>query len=896
MSGTATPRRDNLPMDQLARLPVGTVTFLFTDIEGSTKLLNMLGTDRFGDVLAVHTTLLRDAFADGVEVRVEGDSLFMVFASAPKAVAGAVAAQRAIAGATFPHDAVVRVRMGMHTGEGRLASPDAGPDYIGIDVHRAARIAAVGYGGQVLLSASTATLVAQDLGAGVGLRDLGAHRLKDLAQPERIHQLVIDGLPNDFPPVRTLERTPNNLPIQSTSFVGREKEIADGLRLLGKTRLLTLTGPGGTGKTRLSLQLAAEASDGYPDGAFWVPLAPISDPDLVPSTIAHSIGVQVSGGEAPLDRLTEYVRDRRLLLVLDNFEQILPAAAAVSALLESGQHLKVLASSRAPLRISGEQELPVPPLDLPDPARLPSLEVLAQSDAVRLFVERATAVRPDFAVTAENAAAVAEICYRLDGLPLAIELAAARVKLLTPQAMLPRLKQGLDLLAGGARDRTDRQRTLRGAIAWSYDLLDHGLRRLFARCGVFVGGAMLDELEPVCGPAGEIGRDILDGLAELVDQSLMRQSEVDGEPRFRMLVTIRDFAMERLEATAEAGQIRLRHADAYIALAEAAALHFQGPDQKRWLDRVELEHDNMRAALECAIGNGRVGDASRLLFALWRFWQSRGHLREGQAWAERVLVLPGATPADRLRALEAAGGLAYWAGDPRMLTYYTGAYEVATASGDRRERAKAAYDLAFVYFIGAIAQDFPRARSLLEESVAGYREVGDPGDIGRAAWALATLLQMGRPPREQVEQARAYAREALDRHAALGNRFDIAYDLHLLGLTALKLGELDEAAARFDEALGMFVEAADSSGIVLALSNFAELAKARGDLERHATLVGAWSALAGRTGVGVATTLGTVDNRATEKDIPAELHAALARGLGLSTEAAVAYALEALTR
>jgi class 3 adenylate cyclase len=487
-------------------LPSGTLTFLFTDIEGSTKLLNALGTDRFHEVLAVHTKALRGAFADGgTEIRTQGDSLFVVFHSAPKAVRATAAAQRALAAARFPHGAVVRVRMGMHTGVGTPASADAGADYVGIDVHRAARIAAIAHGGQVLVSGATATLVGQDLGDGTTLRDLGEHRLKDLAYPERIYQLVVDGLPGDFPPVRSLDRTPNNLPTQLTTFIGRGPEIRDGLRLLDTTRLLTLTGPGGTGKTRLSLQLAAEAAMDFPDGAFWVPLAPISDPDLVPSTIAHALGVHIGGKEMPLERVIEHVRGKRMLLVLDNFEQVLPAAPSVVALLASGPDLKVITSSRAPLRIAGEQEFPVPPLDLPDPQRLPSLDVLAQSDAVRLFIERARAVKPDFMVTAENAAAVTEICYRLDGLPLAIELAAARVKLLSPQAMLPRLKKGLDLLASSSPDRTDRQRTLRGAIAWSFDLLDDGLKRLFARSGVFVAGAMLEQLEPVCGPASEIG-------------------------------------------------------------------------------------------------------------------------------------------------------------------------------------------------------------------------------------------------------------------------------------------------------------------------------------------------------------------------------------------------------
>jgi predicted ATPase/class 3 adenylate cyclase len=872
-------------------LPSGTLTFLFTDIEGSTKLLNALGTNRYHDVLATHTKTLRAAFAGGTEVRIEGDALFLVFDSAAKAIRAAAAAQRALAATRFPHDVVVRVRMGMHTGDGTPASKEAGADYVGIDVHRAARIANVAHGGQVLLSGATATLAGQDLGDGTALRDLGEHRLKDLALAERIHQLVIEGLPNDFPPLRSLDRTPNNLPQQVTTFIGRDGDIVQGLRLLDQTRLLTLTGPGGTGKTRLSLQLAAEAAAGFPDGAFWVPLAPISDPELVPSTIAHALGVHIGGKEDPLQRVLEHVRGKRMLFVLDNFEQILPAAPTVSALLASGPDLKVITSSRAPLRISGEQEFPVPPLELPDPERLPSLEVLAQSDAVKLFIERARAVKPDFMVTAENAAAVAEICVRLDGLPLAIELAAARVKLLSPQAMLPRLKKGLDLLASTSPDRTDRQRTLRGAIAWSYDLLDDGLKRLFARSGVFVAGAMLEQLESVCGPATEIGGDVLERVSELLDNSLIRQLEAESEPRFRMLVTIREFALEKLETSEELATIRLRHRAAYIALAERAAPELQGNDQRHWLDLVEIEHDNMRAALECAISDGAVDDASRLIFALWRFWQVRGYLREGNTWAQRVLALPPADPLLRIRALEAAGGITYWRADMAATErYYAEARDRATATGDDAERAKAAYNLSFVYLVGEL--DFPRAERLLEEALPLFRKLGDRAGAGRAAWALGSLYGEGRDrTHEDLLMAEKLAREALAEHRALGNRFDIAWDLHSTGLAALRLERPDEAVSEWRGSMDIFVEAGDSSGIVLLLSNFAEHARALGDLEREATIVGAWTAMSERTGVGLASLWGTTEGRTLAKDIPAERRAALERGLAMKTDEAIAYAL-----
>jgi predicted ATPase/class 3 adenylate cyclase len=872
-------------------LPRGTLTFLFTDIEGSTKLLNALGTDRYHEVLEAHTEALRRAFAKGHEVRIEGDALFMVFATAQDALEAAANAQRALAKTAFPHGAVVRVRMGMHTGEGTPASEKAGADYVGIDVHRAARIAAVAHGGQVLASGATRMLAGTDLPEGVALRDLGDHRLKDLAQPERIYQLVIDGLPTEFPALRTLDRTPNNLPTQVTTFIGREQEIRAGLKLLDGTRLLTLTGPGGTGKTRLSLQLAAEAAASFPDGAFWVSLAPISDPGLVPSTIAHALGVQVSGSELPIDRVTEHLRDKTLLLVLDNFEQILSAAPTVSTLLDAARGVKVLTSSRAPLRISGEQELPVPPLELPDLERPPSLEVLAQSDAVRLFIERARAVKPDFMVTAENASAVAEIVFHLDGLPLAIELAAARVKLLTPQAMLPRLKQGLDLLASASRDRTDRQRTLRGAIAWSYDLLDDGMKRLFARCAVFVGGAHLEQLEAVCGQSKDIGRDALDGVSELVDQSLLRQNDVAGEPRFRMLVTIREFALERLVAGGEHDELNGRHCAAYVEFVERAQPELQGKDQKRWLDRLELEHDNVRAALEFAISSGRADDAASIVYALWRFWQSRGYLQEGRSWAERALVVPGASPALRLRLLEATGGLVYWMGDPAMVTHYLAALDLARELRDAKEIALAAYNLSFAYTIPD--RDMAQGRALLEEALALFRELGDAAGVGRTSFALSNVLSHGTgPSREDLVLARTMVGEALQVHRTFSNQFDLIWDLHMAGLVALKLDDREAARQAWIEASGLLMAAGDMSGLVLMLSNFAELAKAGGDLERHDVLVGAWSALTTRTGVGLAAIFGQTEAREQPDTIPAERQPAVQRGLAMKLDDALAYARE----
>src|SRR5216110_787814 len=878
-------------------LPAGTLTFLFTDIEGSTKLQTELGTDRYQDVLETHTRILRDAFKDGgFEVRVEGDALFVVFPVAANAVRATAAAQRALAAASFPHGATVRVRMGLNTGEGRPATADAGADYVGLDVNRAARVAAAGHGGQVLLTDATATLARPDLGDGVSIRDLGESRLKDLANPEHLYQLVISGCVPDFPPLRTLDRAATLLPAQPSSFIGREREIAEGQRLLEKARLVTLTGPGGTGKTRLSLRIAEEAANGFGDGTFFVPLAPISDPELVPSTIAQTLGVQVSGSEMPLSRVLDHIKGKRMLLVLDNFEQILPAAPVVGQLLGASPGLKVIASSRAPLRIAGEQEFPIPPLDLPDPERLPALEVLAQSDAVRLFVERAMAVRPDFRVTADNAAPIAEIDYRLDGLPLAIELAAARVKVLTPQAMLPKLRLGLDVLASTARDLPERQRTLRGAIEWSWNLLEVPERRLFARIGVFVSGGMLPQIEAVGCPGGELGRDILEVLSALVEQSLVRQSEVGGEPRFRMLVTIGEFALEKLAESGERDEIAARHALAYLALAEEARAHLQGEGQKRWLDLLEADHDNMRAALDWAISRGRAEHASRMAFALWRFWQVRGHLAEAAQWCDRVLALPfeNVPPLVRMKAYEAAGGIAYWRGDiPKGLDTYAKALELADAHGDLEDQANAAYNLAFIY--GVPLRDNDRALRLLDTAREKWKRVGNAAGLGRASWGVATFLQLGRRGEidpSVLERALAAASEALAVHRAGTNRFDLAWSLHLTGMIHLKMGQFAKATADFREAASIFAADDDLTGLGIIASDSAELAGAQGQREKQAALIGLAYAIARRAGTGLLGDISRQDARTKPEDLAPELRPAFERGGAMDLTAGIAYALD----
>ncbi|HEX9236931.1 MAG TPA: AAA family ATPase, partial [Actinomycetota bacterium] len=552
-----------------------------------------------------------------------------------QAVRAAVAAQRDLAAHDWPDDAPLRLRMGLHTGEG----VPGGDDYVGIDVNRAARVADAAHGGQIIVSGATRGLVEHALPEGVSLRDLGEYRLKDIVHPEHLHDLVIEGLPADFPPPRTPDARPNNLPAQLTSFVGREGEIAEVSQILARTRLLTLTGAGGTGKTRLALQVAAAVLAEFPDGAFFADLSALTDAALVPWAVAEALGVPEVVGRSILQGVKDHLRGRDLLLVLDNFEQVADAGPLIEELLAAAPKLKVMVTSRVVLSLRGEQEYVVPPLEPPDLQRMPDVLTLGRFEAVQLFTERALAANSRFRLTEGNAQAVAEITARLDGLPLAIELAATRTKVLTPQQILPRLQSRLSLLTSGARTLPQRQRTLRDAIAWSHDLLDEPERRLFARLSVFTGGWMLESTEAVCNPE-DLGLDALGGLTSLVDKSLIRSTELaDGRPRFSMLETIREFGLEQLRAGGDFEEIARRHAEHFLRLAVEAEPHLTAEDQRDWLDRGDREHPNVRAALRWAIEAGEAGRAQEAAGALWRFWQQRGHLDEGRRWLDEILAM-----------------------------------------------------------------------------------------------------------------------------------------------------------------------------------------------------------------------------------------------------------------
>jgi predicted ATPase/class 3 adenylate cyclase len=872
-------------------LPQGTATFLFTDIQGSTALVQQVGLERWKEILETHCRLLREHLlaAGGVEVSAEGDSLFVAFAQAGQAVAACAAAQRALHAHPWPEDALILVRMGLHTGDAAVVSND----YVGLDIHRAARIASAGHGGQVVLSDTTRMLVEGALPKTVSLIDLGEHRLKDLARPERIWQLRIEELPSEFPALSSLDNTPNNLPTHLTSFVGRDRELAEGLRLLASSRLLTLTGPGGTGKTRLAIQLAAEASDTFKHGVFFVPLAQIGDPELVPSTVLATLGVLDLTGKTPRESLLHYLRDRDTLLILDNFEQLPTAAEYVAEILKASPGSKVVATSRAALKVSGEQLFPVPPLEVPEALAALSRKQVSRFDGVRLFVERARAQKPDFALTDENASAIAGIVALVDGLPLAIELAASRIKLFPPKNMLLRLEARLTELGGGARDLPERHQTLRGAISWSYDLLDQPARRLFERLSVFVRGGSLDQIEAVCGSPADSDVGVIDALETLLDNNLVRAAEGVDEPRFSMLNVIRKYALDRLAERPDGGEIERRHATVFADLVESGWTSNAGPEQKRWLDKLELEHDNLRAALTWAIKVEDSALASRLLVWLWRFWQMRGHLFEASLRAHEVLAIPGLAEqkVDKYRALEAAGSIAYWQGDQDSAgRHYGEALNIARTLNDRPLLAQALYNAGFPL---TIARSNPRlASAIFDEALALFRELGDEAGSARTLWGAAIAKTLGDPP--DLDAAIAMLLEARDVLERLGDAPGLGWAHYVLGWDYTSIGRYVEARQSLLASLDIFSDLRDRSGAVLLLDQFAVLAIAEGDPDRAARLSGVRSELEAVSGIGL---LGTRVSIAPELDeavanLPQTHPDAFAAGRAMELDEALALARE----
>ncbi len=817
-------------------LPTGTVTFLFTDVEGSTKLLHELGAEGYAEALAEHRRVIREVCAAhaGVEVDTQGDAFFVAFPTAPGALEAAEEAQAGLASGP------IRVRMGIHAGTPHLA--DEG--YVGVDVHRAARIAAAGHGGQVLVSATTAALVGTD-----GLRDLGEHRLKDLAARERLYQLG----GGDFPPLRSLHQT--NLPIPSTPFLGRERELAGVLELIAREdiRLLTLTGPGGTGKTRLALQAAAELGERYPAGVWWIPLAPLRDPELVLQAAGQALGAR--------DSLAEHIGDQSMLLLFDNFEQVVAAGTDVAGLLAACPHLDVLVTSREPLHIGGEQEYPVPPL--------------LHEEGVSFFLARARAVKPDFV----GDGAVAEICRRLEELPLALELAAARVKALSPAQILERFEQRLPLLTGGARDLPERQQTLRGAIAWSHELLTAGEQRLFAGLAVFRGGCTLEAAEAVA-------RADLDLLQSLVDKSLLRFSA----DRFRMLETIREYATERLEASGEAGALRRRHAGYFLALAEEAEPNLLR-DSQEWVDRLEREHDNLRAALDHLEASDDDDLALRLAGALWRFWYLKSHLSEGRRRLEVSLRAHTRPAAARAKALNGLAVMALNLGDAMT------AEKLADEALVLHRRFGDVWGAAYSAFMvgNAIAEqgEAARAQPLLAESVRVFRELGDE----HYALIASTNLAWATGDAGDPERERALHEDNLRRARELGDERVQAQSLAQLAMFARDDGRLEEAGSMLRAALQIDHDHGDVLALATNLGRLASVLVLAGSGETAVQLLSSSEALTAGLGASVPSwaaarneeTLTTIRSQLDE----AAVDEAWEQGRALSVDEAIALALDA---
>jgi predicted ATPase len=743
----------------MAVLPQGTVTFLFTDVEGSTRLLQELGDD-YADVLAEHRGTLRDAFAHhgGVEVDTQGDAFFVAFAKASDALAAAVAGRDALA------DGPVRVRMGLHTGEPLLTEEG----YVGIDVHRAARIAGAGHGGQILVSQSTRDL------AGVDLRDLGEHRLKDLAAPERLYQLG-DG---EFPPLKGVDAT--NLPVQPTPLVGREQELGDVLSLLASHPIVTLTGAGGSGKTRLALQAAAESVDAYKDGVWFVSLAAVRDPQLIESTISQVVG-------SP-DDLHGFLSGKKTLIVLDNLEQLLPDGAEIVARLET----PVLATSRSRLNVTAEQEYPVPTLPL--------------DDAVALFTQRARQLVPRF----EPDHDVQQIAVRLDGLPLALELAAARVKVLTPSQILERLGRSLDLLTSGTHDAPERQRTLRATVEWSHELLSTLEQELFARLAVFAGSFELEAAEAVCSAD-------LDVLQSLVDKSLLRRTD---EGRFFMVATIREFALEQLRQTDDASLTR-RHDDYFLGVAEElhARERMSGPRDLspaalRVLDR---ELPNLRATLAGLVRDGRADEVLRLGAALSRYWLSRTQYRDALDWLEVAPVYDSSLPADsRAAALASAGDIAFYVLDAfdRAEALWQAGLELRRAQDDPRELGAALNRMASIAWQRG---DFDSAIDFHLQALPLFEQAGD--HVSR----LSELRHMGETHRDRgdYDEARRILEETVSLARALGSEQQLLNTVHSLGDLALDRGDSKTATVRYVEAMELAVKNANRRTQIYCIAGIA---------------------------------------------------------------------------
>lgn len=835
----------------MAQRPTGTVTFLFTDIEGSARLWER-EPGGMARAIATHDALIRARVErnGGFVFKTVGDAVCAAFSTAPEAVRAAIEVQEELARTSWGSIGTLRVRTALHTG----AAQEQGGDYLGPTVNRVARLVGVGHGGQILLSQAVCNLIGEgspEPETAWTLRDLGFHRLKDLLEPEHVYQLVAPSLPDEFPPLRSLNALPNNLPRELTSFIGREEQIAEIRDLLPRTHLLTLTGPGGCGKTRLAIQVAAEILHEYPDGVWLAELAALSDPALVPQALASQLRVPEEPSRGPLASLTDFLQPRELLLVLDNCEHLVEGCAQIAeTLLRACPRLRILATSREGLGVTGETVWIVPSLALPpDEPAPPGLGALRECESVCLFLERAAAAVPRLTFSDAHAPAIARICRRLDGIPLAIELAAVRVKVLPVEQIALRLDDRFRLLTGGGRTALPRHQTLRAAIDWSHELLTEAEKTLLRRLSVFAGGWTLDAAESVCAGSEIEGGDVLDLLARLADRSLVSvdQERIDagpaGEFRYRLLETVREYAGERLREAGEGEEVREQHRLFYMGFAEQAEPQLAGADQGRWLNRLQREQDNFRAALAWSVDSE---SRLRLAGALWRFWYQRGPLAEGRGWLEGALARsPGCAPAARAKALSGAGNLAAQQGD----------YAAARAFHEqsltlRREMNDPAGIAGSLNNLGIVARhqgEAEVARDYFDQSLAINRATGNQALTAAALVNLAVIAQEQGDP----GTAEPWLQESRAIYEQLGDRWRVAITLQNLGKVALHRHRLEEAQQLFRAGLTAFQEIGDRSSSVMCLNGLAMVASDRGDRQRAARLFAAEEAARSAAGAPI---------------------------------------------
>jgi predicted ATPase/class 3 adenylate cyclase len=915
----------------------GTVTFLYTDLDGSTQRweANPGAMDR---AMQRHDRLLRNAVEStgGVVFRSAGDGICAAFTAPDAAIRAAINGQRAIIRQDWGELDPFRVRMAIHTG----VVEKRGEEYVGASINLVARLLAAAHGGQVLSSAVTESLVHGRLFDAVRFTDLGIHRLRDLSRPERIFQITAPDLPTEFPPIRTADTRPNTLPPQPNPVIGRDDDVAAVCALLRRVdvRLVTLTGTGGTGKTRLAIQVADELLDEFADGVFFVPLAAVSDPALIAPTIAAVLGLTQPEEHLLLSTITDFLRHKQLLLVLDNFEQLLAGAGVVAELVTAAATVKVLVTSRFVLQLAAEHAFAVPPLAVPDRTMSQDVDALARVPAVTLFVDRAQAARADFALTTANGPAIAELCRRLDGLPLALELAAARVRLLPPSAILQRLENRFTLLAGGGPDRPSRQQALRATIQWSYDLLSEDERRLFRRLAVFASGWSLESAEAV---VGDVDLDLFEGLSSLVDKSLIVADEdVSGDARFRMLETLREFGRERLSEQGESEALERRHAEYVLRLAEQVDLAILGQRQPARLARLDTEYDNFRAALAWALRESVAGEEPfrlevgvRLIRALYWYWYLRGFLGEGRTWIDRAQARLGDDSPPELRALAllVLGAVESFQGDlpnarahlqcsiallrplhpPRRLDLAIALIHcgvTALHEGDNHEATTlleesgamfqalgiTSLQTAALTFLGSAAfaeGDLAAARARHEDALSLQRAVGYTFGI---AQSLNNLGELARSEGDD-QRARAFYEESLTGFRESGSKGDVARMLHNLGHLAVHQHDVDHATALFKESLALFQERGNNRGIAECLVGFAALAAARGESALAVRLIGAADAQFRSTGAAV----WPADRQEWERVVAAakvaltehEYAAAWTQGQGLTLDRALQLAL-----